>query len=650
MRKILLYCLAAGTTVATPSAWSATLTVNSGEDLQAIVDTAVDGDIVVIDSSEVFITSLNTGRKSLTIRAGSGYSPTIKGLTDQAAIYTYGSADSANPFTLTIEGLNLLAGDSDDDDFSRPSLDVIYTRDVDSYLNVNILDSFLGEALLVADRRFYDIDETGSWQSADQGATISTVVINGSTIGAVIGGDDGDSVSANISVSQSTITSVVSIATNAELYMDQSRIMGGLYAIDFASPEGPKGYVEISNSIIEKNGDSLLGDPLADTGLLVLGDVEVHAVNVTVTGFEVGVGVLKGGPNASTFENMLVFGNTLSDVANAQSIDNFDEVAGPEAGAFSNSVIGDDKYPGITGVNGNIAGEPLVDEAYNLLPGSPGIDIGNNTANGIGDVDLYGDTRIQDGDGDGVATVDAGALETFIDFTDDDEDGVPDFQDNCPVTANPDQLDSDEDGKGDACEDGDSDGVADPVDNCPLISNTEQLDTDSDGLGDACDDTDDSGNDNLKNVVEESSAELDRIIASTQGRTRRILDHAAQKLDKALRASYWEADNALSNQGGRQVFQSVSLALNSIERVADARQTEATLKAQLDQLSNALLDAMRTLADAKLAEATVANGSQRRIQRAVQSLAAGDRDRSRDWYKGAVANYGNAWSWANSAI
>jgi hypothetical protein len=35
---------------------------------------------------------------------------------------------------------------------------------------------------------------------------------------------------------------------------------------------------------------------------------------------------------------------------------------------------------------------------------------------------------------------------------DQDKDGVPDFRDNCPTTANPDQLDIDRDGVGAACE------------------------------------------------------------------------------------------------------------------------------------------------------------------------------------------------------
>jgi len=71
---------------------------------------------------------------------------------------------------------------------------------------------------------------------------------------------------------------------------------------------------------------------------------------------------------------------------------------------------------------------------------------------------------------------------------DGDNDGVNDEVDNCPSTSNGNQLDTDNDGIGDICDDDDdNDGILDFEDNCPLIVNPLQLDTDSDGIGDVCD-------------------------------------------------------------------------------------------------------------------------------------------------------------------
>lgn len=70
-----------------------------------------------------------------------------------------------------------------------------------------------------------------------------------------------------------------------------------------------------------------------------------------------------------------------------------------------------------------------------------------------------------------------------------DGDGIPDSQDNCIETANPDQADLDHDGIGDVCDDDrDGDGVRNNYDNCPDTPNTDQRDTDKDGKGDTCDD------------------------------------------------------------------------------------------------------------------------------------------------------------------
>ena len=96
-----------------------------------------------------------------------------------------------------------------------------------------------------------------------------------------------------------------------------------------------------------------------------------------------------------------------------------------------------------------------------------------------------------DSDGDGVGD----ACESAA--PDGDGDGVPDSEDNCPQIPNADQADSDNNGVGDACEpsegDRDGDGIADDVDNCPDVVNPRQEDRDADGVGDACDDGDGDG-------------------------------------------------------------------------------------------------------------------------------------------------------------
>lgn len=70
---------------------------------------------------------------------------------------------------------------------------------------------------------------------------------------------------------------------------------------------------------------------------------------------------------------------------------------------------------------------------------------------------------------------------------DSDGDRWTDDVDNCPENPNPNQVDSDDDGQGDACDsDDDGDQVDDVNDNCPRVPNPDQADEERDGIGDRC--------------------------------------------------------------------------------------------------------------------------------------------------------------------
>lgn len=68
-----------------------------------------------------------------------------------------------------------------------------------------------------------------------------------------------------------------------------------------------------------------------------------------------------------------------------------------------------------------------------------------------------------------------------------DADGLTDTQDLCPRTVDAQNLDVDNNGRGDVCEDPDQDGFMSHKDNCPYIYNPAQKDSDQDGEGDDCD-------------------------------------------------------------------------------------------------------------------------------------------------------------------
>ena len=94
-----------------------------------------------------------------------------------------------------------------------------------------------------------------------------------------------------------------------------------------------------------------------------------------------------------------------------------------------------------------------------------------------------------DSDGDGWGDIcDNCPTVSHPNLTDTDGDSLGDVCDNCPDVANPDQEDIDGDGTGDVCDtDIDGDSLSNEDDNCPVNHNSDQIDSDSDSVGDVCD-------------------------------------------------------------------------------------------------------------------------------------------------------------------
>jgi len=137
--------------------------------------------------------------------------------------------------------------------------------------------------------------------------------------------------------------------------------------------------------------------------------------------------------------------------------------------------------PGYTEGTGTVedAGTPGAD-SKGLSRYADGVDSDNNSADFIVSCITPG-------------AVNGNSTDCSTNSTDSDEDGIADEGDNCSSVANSDQLNTDGDGQGDACDtDDDNDGVLDESDNCSLVANSTQLDTDDDGIGDACDNDDDN--------------------------------------------------------------------------------------------------------------------------------------------------------------
>ncbi len=221
-------------------------------------------------------------------------------------------------------------------------------------------------------------------------------------------------------------------------------------------------------------------------GLSVFNPVRLYGVTIARNGPSplttvVGANIRTGGAGAVTMRNTIVAeprgtgsencaGTVTSDEYNID----FDGTPGTtcDATPTTGDQTADPMLAASLGLNGGVT------ESLLLLPGSPATDKGYNLMGTFAITFTTEDqrTRLRPVDFPGILNgpgssngTDIGAIEMQADA---DADLLEDFRDNCPGAANPGQQNNDGDGLGDACDpDDDNDGVADANDGCPLQAN-----------------------------------------------------------------------------------------------------------------------------------------------------------------------------------
>ena len=385
-----LHALPAALALSAPCALSQVV-VLSGDSLVDAVANAADGETIIIQSDDIFVGTLGWSQKELTIEAGIGYAPTIQGSPDAQAL----ALSVSDPETrATLRGVRLVVGDPDPASTLVPAVSLSGTGTAPVDMVVDFHDCRIegrfsvggtGDAAILCD--LYGVTLEGELELGGTGDSAATVrVWEGGTLDTVSVRPTGSAVR-NLSLVDSEVGGALEVearsTSQATVTVDRTRLGGSLSVTQ-----------EIGASAVVTLDSCLLVGDGGGTGVLVEDGAACDAVNCTVTGFDLALDAAL----PAFFENMALFGNgqDLDPVVIAQQIEN--------------SLIEDGTYDGVFG---NFAGTPLVDADYRLVAGSVGIDAGNSAAPGLGSLDLTGEPRIQDSDGDGFAQVNVGAHEAL---------------------------------------------------------------------------------------------------------------------------------------------------------------------------------------------------------------------------------------------
>jgi hypothetical protein len=375
---------------------SAQIVVHTGDDLEAIVDSAPNGSVIEIQSDATFNVTLKFGytwTKNLTLQAGAGFTPTLKGTT------TGPVKVQADAMQLAFTGLRIEAAvpggtavKITDQPAVTPGLTQVTFTDC-------VLDGELPIRLHPTNPLVLDIVDsqlTGPLTTTRTagGAPSVTLTILGSTVADI---DTGGSLGLPVAglLEDSVVLGPVedhgadSIGNVSDWMIRRTRIDGRVLLV--TAHTLPVAVMQLENCL-------LVGPAGPSPGLYTVGPggTKLTAINCTVTGFQIGAWV----DEKSKLINCLFTGNTQADVQNTTF---------PHVETVFSSYLS--AGPAI-GLNGNFTGVMLLDGDFMQLPGSAGIDAGDTSIVPPGATDLLGGARIIDGLGDGVAVVDVGAIES----------------------------------------------------------------------------------------------------------------------------------------------------------------------------------------------------------------------------------------------
>lgn len=396
-----------------------TTIISDGADLVAVVASAADNDVIEIRSNDTFVGTLTWINKFLTIRAGDGFHPTIKGtpytatnpVGSPAVSGVVGAFGTGGSFT----GLRFEPGQHADvlpppysnfgpNDFNVVSVGSTGTKWSNLTFQQNEFAGSvrIGETGSVTfdtafrENHFLSSLQLGATGSVQMNAVLEknkidkTLVVNpGSRTSVLINENDLNRVLLN---ADSTARLEATITNNfIRPTATASSFEGGINV----SINGI-GQVYVANNVIAGapgNGNS---------GIAAYSNLSPsysgRFVNNTIVGFA--NGILDRSYIPSSYENMLLWNRDDIYTFFGSSV---------SASTMIGSLISDGTFAGI---NGNFGGVPTLGPIFELLAGSIGIDAGNHALD-LPAFDIAGNARIFDGNSDGIARVDVGAFEYF---------------------------------------------------------------------------------------------------------------------------------------------------------------------------------------------------------------------------------------------